>query len=72
MNGVTTEDAFLADLAVGSGGGQIKIGSVRNSERLAKYNQLTRIAEDKSIAFAKFPVPVRVAAPAECTAPVLA
>jgi enolase len=41
-----TEDSFLADFAVGSAGGQIKIGSVRNSERLAKYNQLSRIAED--------------------------
>jgi len=40
-----TEDSFIADLAVGSNAGQIKIGSVRNSERLAKYNQLTRIAE---------------------------
>ncbi len=40
-----TEDDFLADLAVGVGGGQIKIGSVRNSERLAKYNQLTRLEE---------------------------
>ena len=41
-----TEDDFLADLAVGVAGGQIKVGSVRNSERLAKYNQLVRIAED--------------------------
>lgn len=40
-----TEDSFLADLAVGVAGGQIKIGSVRNSERQAKYNQLLRIAE---------------------------
>lgn len=40
-----TEDDFLADLAVGVAGGQIKIGSVRNSERLAKYNQLIRIEE---------------------------
>jgi enolase len=41
-----TEDDFLADLAVGVAGGQIKIGSVRSSERLAKYNQLSRIEED--------------------------
>jgi enolase len=40
-----TEDDFLADLAVGVGGGQIKVGSVRNSERMAKYNQLLRIEE---------------------------
>ncbi len=40
-----TEDDFLADLAVGVAGGQIKIGSVRSSERLAKYNQLLRLEE---------------------------
>lgn len=40
-----TEDDFLADLAVGVAGGQIKVGSVRNSERQAKYNQLLRIEE---------------------------
>ncbi|AMB40322.1 MULTISPECIES: phosphopyruvate hydratase [Paenarthrobacter] len=50
-----TEDDFLADLAVGTGAGQIKIGSVRNSERLAKYNQLVRIAEDSSLAFRQLP-----------------
>jgi enolase len=47
-----TEDDFLADLAVGTAAGQIKIGSVRSSERLAKYNQLVRIAEDPSLDFA--------------------
>jgi enolase len=47
-----TEDAFMADLAVGTAGGQIKIGSLRNSERLTKYNQLTRIAEDTDIPYA--------------------
>ncbi len=40
-----TEDATLADLAVASGAGQIKIGSIARSERLAKYNQLLRIEE---------------------------
>jgi enolase len=40
-----TEDATIADLAVGTGAGQIKIGSVARSERLAKYNQLLRIEE---------------------------
>jgi enolase len=40
-----TEDSTLADLAVASGAGQIKIGSVARSERLAKYNQLLRIEE---------------------------
>jgi enolase len=41
-----TEDAFIADLAVGTSAGQIKIGSLANSERLSKYNQLVRIQED--------------------------
>jgi enolase 1/2/3 len=41
-----TEDAFIADLAVGTSTGQIKIGSLANSERLSKYNQLVRIQED--------------------------
>jgi enolase len=41
-----TEDSFLADLAVGSGAGQIKVGSVTRSSRLAKWNQLLRIEEE--------------------------
>lgn len=41
-----TEDAALADLAVGTGAGQIKVGSVAQSERLAKYNRLLRIEEE--------------------------
>jgi enolase len=41
-----TEDDTLADLAVASGAGQIKIGSVARGERLAKYNQLLRIDEE--------------------------
>jgi enolase len=41
-----TEDAFLADLAVGTAAGQIKVGSVTRSERLAKWNQLLRIEEE--------------------------
>ena len=40
-----TEDATIADLAVGTGAGQIKIGSVARSERLAKYNRLLRLEE---------------------------
>lgn len=51
-----TEDDFLADLAVGTAAGQIKIGSVRNSERLAKYNQLVRIAEDSTLGFSNLPM----------------
>jgi enolase len=43
-----TEDSFLADLAVASGAGQIKVGSITRSERLAKYNRLLEIeARDK-------------------------
>lgn len=45
-----TEDSTLADLAVATGAGQIKIGSVARSERLAKYNQLLRIEEEISAA----------------------
>jgi len=52
-----TEDDLLADLAVGTAAGQIKIGSVRSGERLAKYNQLIRIAEDESLPFSTLPVP---------------
>tara|TARA_B110001454_G_scaffold209723_1_gene223503 strand:+ start:15151 stop:16455 length:1305 start_codon:yes stop_codon:yes gene_type:complete len=47
-----TEDTFIADLAVALGAGQIKIGSVRSSERLAKYNQLLRIEEESALPFA--------------------
>jgi enolase len=47
-----TEDSFMSDLAVGTAGGQIKIGSLRNSERLTKYNQLLRIGEDAGIPYA--------------------
>jgi enolase len=38
-----TEDPFLADLAVASGAGQIKVGSITRSERLSKYNRLLEI-----------------------------
>jgi enolase len=41
-----TEDSFIADLAVATGAGQIKIGSLAQSERLAKYNQLLRIEQE--------------------------
>jgi len=40
-----TEDAFIADLAVATGVGQIKTGAPARSERVCKYNQLLRIAE---------------------------
>ncbi len=40
-----TEDAFIADLAVATGCGQIKTGSLSRSDRIAKYNRLLRIEE---------------------------
>ena len=41
-----TEDTFIADLSVASGVGQIKTGSASRTDRVAKYNQLLRIAEE--------------------------
>jgi enolase len=41
-----TEDATIADLAVGTAAGQIKTGSLCRSDRVAKYNQLLRIEEE--------------------------
>ena len=41
-----TEDATIADLAVGLGTGQIKTGSASRTDRMAKYNQLLRIEEE--------------------------
>ena len=46
-----TEDAFMSDLAVGTGAGQIKIGSLRTSSTVAKYNQLLRIEETAQAAY---------------------
>ena len=43
-----TEDVSIAHLAVGLGTGQIKTGSLSRSERIAKYNELIRIAEADS------------------------
>ena len=43
-----TEDVSIAHLAVGLGTGQIKTGSLSRSERIAKYNELIRIAEQNS------------------------
>ena len=48
-----TEDTTIADLAVATGAGQIKIGSIARSERLAKYNQLLRL-EDRLGDHAKY------------------
>jgi enolase len=49
-----TEDTTIADLAVATGAGQIKTGSMSRSERTAKYNRLIRIAEELG-AKAKYP-----------------
>ena len=43
-----TEDVSIAHIAVGLGAGQIKTGSLSRSERIAKYNELIRIAEGNS------------------------
>ncbi len=50
-----TEDASIADLAVGIGVGQIKTGSICRTDRVAKYNQLMRIEEalDERAVYAK-------------------
>ncbi len=49
-----TEDTFIADLAVGTGAGQIKTGSASRPDRVAKYNQLLRIEEQLG-AVAEYP-----------------
>lgn len=41
-----TADTFIADLAVATNAGQIKTGSLSRSDRIAKYNQLLRIADE--------------------------
>jgi len=43
-----TEDTTIADLVVATGAGQLKVGSVGRSERLAKYNQLLRLEDQLS------------------------
>ena len=47
-----TEDTFIADLAVATGCGQIKTGSLCRTDRVAKYNQLLRIEEAQRFAYA--------------------
>ena len=49
-----TEDTTIADLAVGTGAGQIKTGAPARSDRVAKYNRLLRIEEELGDR-AKFP-----------------
>jgi enolase len=41
-----TEDTTIADLAVATGTGQIKTGSLARTDRVAKFNQLLRIEEE--------------------------
>jgi len=50
-----TEDNWLADLAVGWGGDQVKIGSITQSERLAKYNRLLEIESETVLPLADWP-----------------
>lgn len=47
-----TEDTFIADLAVATGCGQIKTGSLCRTDRVAKYNQLLRIHEMAALPYA--------------------
>ena len=48
-----TEDVTIAHLAVGTGAGQIKTGSLSRSERTAKHNQLMRIEETSKLAISR-------------------
>jgi enolase len=50
-----TEDNWLADLAVGWGGDQIKVGSITQSERLAKYNRLLAIEVETGLPVVDWP-----------------
>ena len=49
-----TEDTTIADLAVATGAGQIKTGSLSRSDRIAKYNRLMAIAEDLGATTARY------------------
>ncbi|MFN8441043.1 MAG: enolase [Caldilineaceae bacterium] len=51
-----TEDDWLADLAVGWAGDQIKVGSITHSERLAKYNRLLQIESETGLSVVKWPL----------------
>jgi enolase len=50
-----TEDDWLADLAVGWGADQIKVGSITQSERLAKYNRLLAIEAETKLPVREWP-----------------
>ncbi len=49
-----TEDTTISDLAVATGAGQIKTGSLSRSDRIAKYNRLMAIAEDLGTGTARY------------------
>ena len=53
-----TEDSFIADLAVATGVGQLKSGSICRGERIVKYNRLLVIEEELE-GVATFPEPSR-------------
>ena len=52
-----TEDDWLADLAVGWSADQIKVGSITQSERLAKYNRLLEIEAETGLPVVDWPGP---------------
>jgi len=52
-------DALLADLAVGWKGDHIKIGSITQSDRLAKYNRLLAIERETGVPLARWPEAAR-------------
>jgi enolase len=52
-----TEDNWLADLSVGWSGDQIKVGSITQSERLAKYNRLLAIEAETHLPLVGWPRP---------------
>jgi len=52
-----TEDNWLADLAVGWSADQIKVGSITQSDRLAKYNRLLEIEHEKALPMVNWPIP---------------
>jgi enolase len=62
-----TEDTWLADLAVGLAGDQIKVGSITRSERLAKYNRLLAIERDYGFPVADWPKASHVAPSSQAT-----
>ena len=50
-----TEDTTISDLAVATGAGQIKTGSLARSDRVAKYNRLMAIADELGGSTARYP-----------------